>query len=119
MECQVKMKDGEIIMLIKFYVFILIGITTEIFAQGAPQKLSSDQGVKLQKSVASGIITYKLTVPQEVKRILGAPQREIRRRDGGMDVLEFHYPDVQFTFGKFRSEPNAVFTLLQVMLDYR
>ena len=96
-----------------FLVFMMMGFVI----QSSGQITGSARIVVIKNAIKSGIITYKLTVPQEVMRILGAPQREIRRRDGGMDVLEFHYPDVQFTFGKFRSEPNAVFTLLQIMLD--
>ncbi len=72
---------------------------------------------KVLKAVESGNITYKLTEPQDVKRILGAAQRENRQRDGGMDILEIVYPDIQFTFGKYRSDTNAVFTLSRLVVN--
>ncbi len=99
-----------------FTMFVLfLGITQEHPAQS--QINQTGFITRLQIAVDSGVIAYKLTEPQEVKRISGAPQQENRRRDGGMDVLELVYPGAQFTFGKYRKDANAIFTLLHLTLD--
>ncbi|WP_457565726.1 hypothetical protein [Caldithrix abyssi] len=72
---------------------------------------------KIETAIQSGLFTYKLTEPHEVQSVLGLPLREHWRKDGGRDLLELIYPAMTFTFGKYRSEPGAVFTLLDVTLN--
>ena len=72
---------------------------------------------KIQDAVEAGVIVYKLTEPHEVKKFLGTPQTENRRRDGGLELLEMVYPGARFIFGKYRSDPKAVYTLLHLRLD--
>jgi len=53
-------------------------------------------------AVADGKIAYKLTTPDELKALLGPTENEAVRNDGGMEILELKYPDVQATFGRMR-----------------
>jgi len=61
-------------------------------------------------AVADGKIAYKLTTPDELKALLGTAEKEAVRNDGGMEILELKYPDVQATFGRMRrySTPSTL-----------
>jgi serine protease AprX len=60
---------------------------------------------KIKEGIKSGRIAYKLTEPEEIKALLGIPQKEEEKRDGGMQILEFTYPDIKIAFWKMRNEP--------------
>ncbi|HGY54514.1 MAG TPA: hypothetical protein ENK44_02310 [Caldithrix abyssi] len=84
--------------------------------QNLPEKIS-DQTDILRKALQTRAIAYKLTEPQEVEQIFGQPQKEIKRKDGGMDVLEMIYPHLEFLFGKYRNDKKGVFTLLHISMN--
>jgi len=64
----------------------------------------------IKKAAAEGTVAYKLTEPSEMIALLGEPQSQKERADGGMVVLEMTYPGLSVVFGKFRGE-DAPFTL--------
>ena len=80
--------------------------------------LNADERQKLieriKEEIKSGRIAYKLTEPEEIMAMLGAPQKEEERRSGGMQILEFAYPDVEIAFWKMRNEPTP-FTLGRIL----
>jgi len=61
---------------------------------------------RIKNGIKSGKIAYKLTEPDEIKALLGIPQKESERKSGGMQILEFKYSDLQITFWKMRNEPT-------------
>jgi subtilisin family serine protease len=77
----------------------------------------TDLIIKLQDAVKSGDIRYKLTEPKEIKVLLGNPQQERTRKDGGMDILEISYPKIEIILGKRRHDKSALFTLLRISIN--
>ena len=67
-----------------------------------PAKSRSSPADIALSAVADGKIAYKLTTPDELKALLGPAENEAVRNDGGMEILELMYPDVQATFGRMR-----------------
>jgi serine protease AprX len=67
-------------------------------------------------AVADAKIAYKLTTPDELKALLGPADNETVRNDGGMEIVELKYSDVQVMFGRMRrySTPS---TLLWINAD--
>jgi serine protease AprX len=76
----------------------------------------SDLLKKIKNGIDSGKIAYKLTEPEEIKTLLGAPQGKDERKSGGMLVLELKYPDMSVLFGKMRDDP-APFTIRKVVFQ--
>jgi len=94
-----------------FYFFIILFLITH--AEG---KNNSDLLKKIKNGIDSGRIAYKLTEPEEIKTLLGAPQKENERKSGGMLMLELEYPDISILFGKMRDDP-APFTIRNVLFQ--
>ena len=94
-----------------FYFFIILFLV--IHAEG---KNKSDLLKKIKNGIDSGRIAYKLTEPEEIKTLLGAPQKENERKSGGSLVLELKYPDISILFGKMRNDP-APFTIRKVLFQ--
>lgn len=71
-----------------------------------------------RQAVEDGKITYKLTTPDELKALLGPAENQTVRNDGGMEILELKYPDIQVIFGRMRrySTPS---TLLWIIVKGR
>jgi len=61
-------------------------------------------------AAADGRIAYKLTTPDELKALLGPDGNETVRNDGGMEILDLKYSNVQATFGRMRrySTPSTL-----------
>ena len=68
------------------------------------------EGIKIEK------IAYKLTEPADIRALLGAPKKETERKNGGMQVLEWDYTDLQIVFGKMRNDP-APFRLREMLFQ--
>lgn len=100
------MKNNLVKSILNFFIILFL----VIYAEG---KNKSDLLTKIKNGIDSGRIAYKLTEPEEVKTLLGAPQTETERKSGGMLVLELEYPDMSIVFGKMRNDP-APFTLREV-----
>ena len=63
-----------------------------------------------RRAAAEGKLAYKLTTPDELKALLGPAANEAVRNDGGMEIIELKYSDVQATFGRMRrySTPSTL-----------
>lgn len=68
---------------------------------------------KIKQGIESGKIAYKLTETEEILNLLGSPKKERERRDGGMLLLEYIYPQLSVLFGKMRDR-SAPFTLINI-----
>jgi hypothetical protein len=51
-------------------------------------------------------MAYKLTTPEELKGLLGPPEKEERQRDGDADLLNLRYPDALAVFVRIAQEPG-------------
>jgi hypothetical protein len=78
---------------------------------------NEDRLDKLRKAVDSGNIAYGLTKPNEIKAILGEPQTEEKKEDGGMIGLDIGYPDVIALFGKSKKDKDASFKLMGLEIE--
>lgn len=88
------------------------------FEQESNLKQKDERIIKLRNAIESGDIRYKLTGPEEIKELLGEPQQESIRKDGGLDILEISYPDIRVIFAKQRIDIDAPFTILNlIMMD--
>jgi len=81
-----------------------------------PAAGENNQLTKLREAVQSGDIRYRLTEPKEIIDLLGEPIKKVVTKDGGYDVLEISYPDVSILFGKVRSDKQAPFTILNLII---
>lgn len=79
-------------------------------------KNRSDLLKKIKNGIDSGRIAYKLTEPEQIKTLLGVPQKETERKSGGMLMLELEYPNMSIIFGKMRNDP-APFTIREVFFQ--
>jgi hypothetical protein len=61
----------------------------------------------------AGIIAFKLTTPEELRRLLGKPVREQNGRDGDAETLALEFPEVTALFGRLGEVPGP-FTLFQL-----
>jgi len=65
---------------------------------------------RVRSAAAEGKLAYKLTVPEELKVLLGPPITETTVNDGGMQKLILDWPGINATFVKMRNY-SAPFTL--------
>jgi len=94
-------------------VFLILSLTQ----QNISVAQSKNQISKLRQNVKSGKITYKLSEPKEIKSILGEPESEQTKNDGGMVLLEMTYLKTKVLFGKYRGDKNSLYTLLQLSIS--
>jgi len=80
-------------------------------AAETPTKLS--QADIVQRAAADGKLVYKLTTPEELETLLGPAEKETKKRDGGMEILDQRYSDVMVRFGRMR-QYSTPFTLLWI-----
>lgn len=99
--------------LVKSIINFFIVLSLVIYAEG---KNKSDLLKKIKNGIDSGRIAYKLTEPEEIKILLGTPQKETERKSGGMLMLELEYPNMIILFGKMRNDP-APFTIREVFFQ--
>lgn len=97
--------------------FLSILFSLTLILQTALIAQSKDQINRLQQKIKSGKITYKLSEPEEIKSILGEPEDEATKNDGGMALLMMAYSKTKFLFGKYRKDKNSVYTLLQLSIS--
>lgn len=67
----------------------------------------------IRSAVSDGKICFRLTTSDDLKALLGSPDKETTRRDGGMELLVLDYGEVQARFGRSR-EFDAPFALYEV-----
>ena len=66
-----------------------------------------------RRAAADGKLAYKLTTPEELKALLGPAEKETKKSDGGMEILDQRYSDVKVRFGRMR-QYSTPFTLLWI-----
>ena len=71
---------------------------------------------KLIEAVESGKIAYKLTGPNEIKALLGEPQRDDNDDNGVMEWFVMRYPVVEVHFSKFRIYKDDPLTLRSIII---
>jgi hypothetical protein len=72
---------------------------------GSAQVGTRKNPIEMFKAAAqAGAILYRLTEPEEIKALLGVPEGETTRPDGGMSVLEWTYPGLKFKFSKMNND---------------
>lgn len=102
-------KNSLVKSILNFFIILFL----VIYAEGENK---SDLLKKIKNGIDSGRIAYKLTEPEEIKTLLGAPQKETERKSGGMLMLELKYPNMSILFGKMRNDP-APFTIREVFFQ--
>ena len=90
--------------------FLLVVFCAVFFVGSLISTNKKDLITKIRIHIESGKIAFKLTVPEEIKAVLGEPLDQEEGKDGGMQMLKFEYPDIEFVFWKMRNDP-APFTL--------
>ncbi|MFC1792416.1 S8 family serine peptidase [Planctomycetota bacterium] len=70
----------------------------------------------VRQAAAEGKLAYKLTTPDELNNLLGPAENEAARNDGGMEILELKYSDIQVMFGRMRRF-SAPLTLLMINVN--
>jgi hypothetical protein len=68
---------------------------------------------RARRAAADGDLVFRLTTPDELKALLGAPTEESTRDDGGMEELLLSYSGMQAKFGRMRNH-STPFTLWHV-----
>jgi hypothetical protein len=63
-----------------------------------------------------GTITYRLTTPDELQRLLGEPQHQQNRRDGDMVIKVLEFPGVRAVFGKV-GDFSGSYTLVELRIE--
>lgn len=70
---------------------------------------------KVKSAVKEGELVFRLTSPDDVKALLGAPEKEHTEKEGGVLLLD--YPGVQAAFARFGE--NGPKALAQITVDGR
>lgn len=107
------MRDVKTYNVAKSFLIICCIISQVSLVNGHENK---DLIAKITGGIKSGIISYKLTEPKDIKSLLGEPQKKMERKSGGMQVLEWDYTDLHIVFGKMRNDP-APFTLREILFQ--
>jgi subtilase family protein len=82
-------------------------------APPAPKPSSADAPERTLRAIRAGDLRFRLTTPDETRALLGPPDRQSSRRDGGMEVVDLEYPKVRLRFGGPAREQRPA-TLLEV-----
>jgi serine protease AprX len=95
-----------------------------ILAAFEPSFVLADSNISEQKSaveivskaVEENRILYRLSTLDEFKTLLGPAEKEKTRNDGGMEIHELQYPNIQVFFGKMRRDSTPL-TLLMIIVN--
>jgi hypothetical protein len=101
-----KLKSLKPVFLILLLVF---SVSAEIKAASKPSTADI-----VRSAAADGRLAYKLTTPEELKALLGKPQRENKNDEGDVIWLDIGYPDIDAWFMK--RDGNSSFRLLRVSI---
>jgi hypothetical protein len=80
---------------------------------GNPPTTDKTNIIETVRSAAKeGELAFRLTSPDELKTLLGTPEKEHTQKDGNSNVLLIEYPNVQAAFVRFgENGPNALFQI--------
>jgi len=81
---------------------LLLCFSTISVCAAADKPAKSSPADIARQAAADGKIAYKLTTPDELKNLLGPAENEAARNDGGMEIVELKYSDIQVMFGRMR-----------------
>lgn len=98
-------------------IVILLGFLTTWVCAGTETSTKPSPADIIHQAVKSGKIAKNLTDPNEIKAILGEPQREKVRDGGGMLLLDMSFPNIKMTFSKFKKHGEHPFTLLWIIIN--
>jgi serine protease AprX len=93
------------------FVFVMTCISVESNTNAKPSHADI-----IRDAAAQGKLAFKLTEPNEIKSLLGAPATENIRDGGGMEILTIGYPGIEAIFGRLKKF-TAPFTLLALVLE--
>ena len=66
-----------------------------------------------RQAAKEGKLAYKLTTPKELEALLGPAEKETKKSDGDMEILDQRYSNVRARFGRMRHY-STPFTLLWI-----
>ena len=89
----------------------ILGIFTFSFATEPTTAEEPSLIDMIGQAVADGKIACGITSPDELKELLGKPEKEQEKDGGGMIGLDISYPEITAMFGKSKTDRDAVFTL--------
>ncbi len=81
----------------------------------SPTSASTNLAEKVRSAARTGELVFRLTTPEELKALLGEPQKERNEQEGDGKILILDYPGVEAVFGRYGQ--NAYSTLFQISLD--
>jgi serine protease AprX len=85
-----------------------------VFVFAEPNAVAKQKPASIIRSaVTEGKLTFRLTVSDDVKALLGSPVKETTEKDGGMESLVLDYGEVQVRFGRSR-DFDAPFALYEI-----
>ena len=94
--------------------FVTIAVIIAMIVFIPSEKTNPDTVEYIRSSAAEGKIAYKLTVQEDMKKMLGSPMKETTTNDGGMQKLILEWPGIIAAFTKMR-DYSAPFTLEYMM----
>ena len=77
---------------------------------GDPKPASAEA---VREAATAGTIAFKLTTPEELRGLLGRPEREEKRRDGDWETMVQEFSDVKAVFGRLGELPGP-YTLVEL-----
>ena len=95
---------------------LLLFFSTISVCAAADTPTKSNPADIVRRAVTEGKLAYKLTTPDEFKALLGPAANEAARNDGGMEILELKYSDIQVMFGRMRRYSTPL-TLLMINVN--
>ncbi len=98
--------NKRIILLFAFVILLSLGVST-LAQQDKALGENSDRVNALLEAVKSGKIAYKLTEPNEIKAILGEPQKEKEKDLGGIIALCMSYPNIEVWFRRHKEDRDG------------
>lgn len=110
------MLEGQIRMQKTWLILLCVGIFyTQSYAEPNTTKELSPADI-IHRAVKSGKIVCHLTEPNEIKALLGEPQKESWDNDGAMRWLIMHFPAVEVHFSRFRIYKDDPLTLRSIIV---
>ena len=108
--CAKHASNKHIILLFAFVILLFLGVSISA-QQDESLSENSDRVNALLEAVKSRKIQYKFTKIDEIKALLGEPQKEKEKDCGGFIALCMSYPNVEVWFRRDKGDREASFKL--------